>query len=139
MAWWTGLCILLALFGSWVIVSTGDAPWYLMVVMALSVPALGVWFRIRVAGHVFVVVNTFCGILGIAALFLVPFSWRMVFRVVMSFATAHSALEWTRRILLENEMLDEGLCWDDIVELMQDQEELPDESFVVSIKCGGFG
>lgn len=126
MAWWTGLCILCAPLGLWMIISTGEAQWYLVAAMSFSIPAVGVWFRIRPAGHMFVVVNTLLGILGIAGLFILPFHWRTVLRIALSFSTAYSALEWTRRILIENELLDEGLCWDEVKELMEDQESFPD-------------
>jgi hypothetical protein len=126
MAWWTGLFILFAAVGVWVSVTIGKTSWYLVAAMGLSIPAIGVWFRVRMAGHTFVVVNTFFGILGIAGLFVLPFHWRTILRIAMSFSTAYSALEWTRRILIENELLDEGLCWDDVKELMKDQERFPD-------------
>lgn len=126
MAWWTGMCILFVPLGLWIMIGPGETPWYVVAAMSFSLPALGVWFRIRTAGHMFVVVNTLLGILGIAGLFMLPFSMRAILRIVISFSTAYSALEWTRRILIENEMLDEGLCWDDIKELMKNRERFSD-------------
>lgn len=120
IAWWTLLLLAGGCFCVWMRARGATPEWYIDFIGLLSIPALALWFRIRAAGHFFLVFHAAGLVLGtVWLLWQADFTLRAIVRPLVAFSTAASCLSWTRRILRENELEDEGMSPDAIRKMVK--------------------
>ena len=110
IAWWTVLMVVGGCYCVWARLQGNTPPWYIDFIGLLSIPAVALWFRVRPAGHFFLVFHGVGFVFGTAWLiWQQDFAFRSIMRSLVAFSTAAACLRWTRRILRENELEAEGV------------------------------